>query len=116
MNKVSSLGVQLGSWGPRPFIRQDFVSLACILGIPFVTPRLPGELPVEKTGLFCSHRQGWCREGQPFVVTAERGREWEQPSSAAQQTNRVFCYLVLPLERESKGSCPALPVRSEEIP
>lgn len=35
MNKVSPSGIQLESWGPRPFIYQGFVSLACILGNPF---------------------------------------------------------------------------------
>lgn len=51
MNKLSPLGIQLGSCEPRPFVHPGFVSLAWILGIPFTMPFLPGELCVEKTGL-----------------------------------------------------------------
>lgn len=66
ISKVSPSGIQLGHWRPGPFTCQGFVSLGCILGIPCNIAFLPGEVPVEKTGPFCSHRQsqtyslGWC--------------------------------------------------------
>lgn len=61
MSKVSPLGIQLGSWGPFPF--------------------LLGEFPEEKTGPFCFQHQaqtfalGCCWEGYLLVITAEKRKE-----------------------------------------